>query len=91
MQTLLMQQWEIAKGVYRFTLGQTLNAGEYALIEVVPGKTDSEQLSIYVWDFRRRSPAPAWRHTKQLSLRAYFSAAVCGCKSSTRSVANADT
>jgi hypothetical protein len=59
--TLLMQQWEIAKGVYRFTLGQTLDAGEYALIEVVPGKTDSEQLSIYVWDFGVDSP-PASPH-----------------------------
>jgi hypothetical protein len=51
MQALLLQRWDVAKGVYRFTLGQTLNAGEYALMEVVPGKTDADQLSIYVWDF----------------------------------------
>jgi hypothetical protein len=51
MQPLLLQRWEVAKGVYRFTLGQTLSSGEYALVEVVPGKTDLEQLTIYVWDF----------------------------------------
>jgi hypothetical protein len=51
MQPLLLQRWDVAKGVYRFTLGQTLNSGEYALVEVVPGKTDADQLSIYVWDF----------------------------------------
>ena len=49
--SLLIQRWEIAKGVYRFTLGQTLEPGEYALVQVVPGKTDLDQLSIYVWDF----------------------------------------
>ena len=48
---LLMQRWEVAKGVYRFTLGQTLPSGEYALIEIIPGKTELEQLSVYVWDF----------------------------------------
>jgi hypothetical protein len=48
---LLMQRWEIAKGVYRFTLGQTLEPGEYALVQVIPGRTDLDQLSIYVWDF----------------------------------------
>lgn len=48
---LLMQRWEVAKGVYRFTLGQTLAPGEYALIEVIPGKTELEQVNVYVWDF----------------------------------------
>jgi hypothetical protein len=48
---LLTQRWEVAKGVYRFTLGQTLTPGEYALIEVIPGKTELEQVSVYVWDF----------------------------------------
>jgi hypothetical protein len=54
---LLMQRWEVAKGVYRFTLGQTLAPGEYALIEVVEGKTQLEQLSVYVWDFGVDAPS----------------------------------
>ena len=48
---LLMQQWEVAKGVYRYTLGQTLEPGEYALVEVIKAKTDLDQLNILVWDF----------------------------------------
>ncbi len=48
---LLMQRWQIAKDVYRFTLGQTLTPGEYALIQVIPGATELDQLSINVWDF----------------------------------------
>jgi hypothetical protein len=48
---LLMQRWQIATDVYRFTLGQTLKSGEYALVEVIPGRTEEDQLSIYVWDF----------------------------------------
>jgi hypothetical protein len=62
MKPLLMQRWQVAKGVYRFTLGQTLTSGEYALIEVVEGKTDLEQLSVYVWDFGVDVPsAPAYK------------------------------
>ena len=46
--TLLFQRWEIAKGVYRFTIGQSLEAGgEYALIEII----QNGGMSIYVWDF----------------------------------------
>ncbi|HTU34347.1 MAG TPA: hypothetical protein VMF66_11135 [Candidatus Acidoferrum sp.] len=48
---LLMQRWQIAKDVFRFTLGQTLAPGEYALVQVIPGDTDLDQLSINVWDF----------------------------------------
>ena len=49
--SLLMQRWQIAKNVYRFTLGQSLRPGEYALIQVNPGENQLDQLSIYVWDF----------------------------------------
>jgi hypothetical protein len=42
-----MQRWDIAKGVFRFTLGQTLAPGEYAIAEMVR----DEGAGLYVWDF----------------------------------------
>jgi len=42
-----MQSWDIAGGVYRFTLGQELTSGEYAIAEMVQDQGDS----LYVWDF----------------------------------------
>jgi hypothetical protein len=45
--TVNMQQWTVARGVYRFTLGENLPPGEYAIAEVVR----DEGISIYVWDF----------------------------------------
>ncbi len=42
-----IQRWEIAHGVYRFTLGASLEPGEYAMAEVVPGGATS----LYFWDF----------------------------------------
>jgi hypothetical protein len=42
-----MQRWEIAKGVFRFTLGEPLASGEYVLAEVL----QNESMSFYVWDF----------------------------------------
>jgi len=42
-----MQAWDIARGVYRFTLGQELASGEYAIAEMVK----DEGASLYVWDF----------------------------------------
>lgn len=45
--TLPMQQWVIAKGVYRYTLGQKLPRGEYVIAEILP----NEGMSLYVWDF----------------------------------------
>jgi hypothetical protein len=59
--SLLMQRWQIAKDVYRFTLGQTLTPGEYALVQVIPGATELDQLSINVWDFAVDSPSSAER------------------------------
>jgi hypothetical protein len=42
-----MQSWDIAGGVYRFTLGQELASGEYAIAEMV----QDQGASLYVWDF----------------------------------------
>ena len=46
---LSLQSWELAPRVYRFTLGQALQPGEYALVEINRGSDD--EMSIYVWDF----------------------------------------
>jgi hypothetical protein len=46
-ETLSMQRWLVANGVYRFTLAQPLSPGEYVLAELI--QTDS--ISVYVWDF----------------------------------------
>jgi hypothetical protein len=44
--TILIQRWEVAPNVYRFTLGEQLPPGEYALAEITP-----DGLNMYVWDF----------------------------------------
>jgi hypothetical protein len=45
--TVPMQQWVIAKNVYRYTLGEKLPRGEYVIAEILP----NEGMSLYVWDF----------------------------------------
>ncbi len=44
--TISIQRWEVAPTVYRFTLSQTLEPGEYVLAEILP-----EGMNLYVWDF----------------------------------------
>ncbi len=44
--TISIQQWEVARRVYRYTLSEPLPPGEYALAEVLPGG-----LNLFVWDF----------------------------------------
>jgi hypothetical protein len=42
-----IQIWDAAQGLYRFTVEQALNPGEYALVQ-----NDAEgNVSLYVWDF----------------------------------------
>ncbi|GAC1701284.1 MAG: hypothetical protein NVS9B4_04310 [Candidatus Acidiferrum sp.] len=44
--TISVQRWEIAPTVFRFTLGATLEPGEYALAEILP-----DGMNLFVWDF----------------------------------------
>jgi hypothetical protein len=44
---VVAQRWQIAQGVYRFTIGQSLDPGEYVFTEIVMG----EGTNLYVWDF----------------------------------------
>ena len=41
-----IQRWEVAPHVYRFTLGEALNPGEYVLAQILP-----DGLNFFVWDF----------------------------------------
>lgn len=44
---LPIQRFEIARGVYRYSVMQAITPGEYALAEIVPGGGTS----LYFWDF----------------------------------------
>jgi hypothetical protein len=44
--TVLLQRWEVTPNVFRFTLGEQLVPGEYALAEILP-----DGINMYVWDF----------------------------------------
>jgi len=44
--TISTQRWSVARGVYRYTLSQPLELGEYALAEILP-----EGMNLYLWDF----------------------------------------
>ena len=41
------QRWHIANGVYRFTISESLEPGEYVFTELVKG----QGTNLYVWDF----------------------------------------
>jgi hypothetical protein len=41
-----LQRWDVAKDVFRFTLGEALPAGEYAFVQILP-----DAINLYVWDF----------------------------------------
>ena len=43
---IALQRWDIATNVFRFTLGESLPAGEYAFAQILP-----DGINLYVWDF----------------------------------------
>lgn len=45
--TVKLERWKLAPGVYRFTMGEALGPGEYAMAEIV----QDTGMSLYVWDF----------------------------------------
>jgi hypothetical protein len=44
--TISIQQWEVARTVFRYTLSQPLAPGEYAMAEILP-----DGMNLFVWDF----------------------------------------
>ncbi len=44
--TISVERWRLAKGLYRLTLSQSLETGEYAIAEVLP-----EGINLFLWDF----------------------------------------
>jgi hypothetical protein len=52
--SISIQQWEVAKDVYRFTLSEPLTPGEYVLAEMLP-----DGLNLFVWDFGVDAAVPA--------------------------------
>lgn len=58
--TIAMQRWEVAATVYRFTLGEPLPPGEYALAEILP-----DGMNLFVWDFGVDGPATAVKPAKK--------------------------
>lgn len=51
--TIGTMRWQVAKGVYRFTLTQSMEPGEYALMINLP-----DQMDEFVWDFGVDRAAP---------------------------------
>jgi len=49
-----IERWQLARGVYRLTISQSLEPGEYVLAEITPG----EGMNLGVWDFGVDVPAP---------------------------------
>ena len=55
--TMSLQRWEVAATVYRFTLGEPLPPGEYALTEILP-----DGMNLFVWDFGVDGPPAPAKH-----------------------------
>ncbi len=52
--SITVERWRVARRVYRLTVQQGLEAGEYVLAEILP-----EGMNLYVWDFGVDSPPQA--------------------------------
>lgn len=48
---ILVQRWDVAPDVYRFTLGESLPPGEYAFAELL-----ADGMNLFVWDFAIDAP-----------------------------------
>lgn len=57
---IAMQRWDVAPEVYRFTLGESLPPGEYALAQILP-----DGLNMFVWDFGVDDAASAGPPSRQ--------------------------
>jgi hypothetical protein len=44
---VMMQQWQIAPGLYRATFGESITPGEYVIAQII----DGEKVTILLWDF----------------------------------------
>ena len=45
-ESISLLKWQVAKGVFRFTVSQPVGPGEYALAVIL-----QDGLNIFVWDF----------------------------------------
>jgi len=60
-----VERWRVARGVYRITMSQSLDPGEYVLAEVLRAEEGPSGISLHVWDFGVDGPAPASAPSKK--------------------------
>ncbi len=54
--SISIERWQMAPNVFRFTISQPLEPGEYALAEILP-----DGMNLYVWEFGVGGTAPTVR------------------------------
>jgi hypothetical protein len=61
-EAISVERWQIAKGVFRITMSQSLEPGEYVLAEIVLNEEEPNAgVSLLVWDFGIDPPPSAAR------------------------------